>query len=672
MTKRAIAAGLALLGLLLAADALFPPDLTRWRERSPVVTGEGGALIRAFAAPDGRWRLAASPDEVDARYRDLLLAYEDRRFRLHPGVDPLAVARAAGQLLAAGRIVSGASTITMQVARLLEPGRRGVATKLRQMARALQLEWRYSKDEILALYLTLAPFGGNVEGVRAASSTWFGHPPDHLSLGEAALLVALPQSPERLRPDRHPEAARAGRDKVLDRLLAQGLLTAEQVADARAEPIPAGRRPLPLLSPHLAERLVRAAPPGAAVATHLDPALQETLTGLVRRHAQWFADGASAAVMVVETEGRRVRAHLSGGDFFGPAGMVDLTRARRSPGSALKPFIYGLAFDDQSLHPGTLIQDRPRDFGGWAPRNFDRGHQGLVTVREALQQSLNVPAVAVLDRVGPVRLAAALRQAGARLALPAGAPASLPLALGGAGITLEDLTMLYAAIADGGRAAPLSFARDAPPAGSTARLFGPAAAWHLRDVLKGSPLPEGRVAAHLLEGGRGVAFKTGTSYGFRDAWAVGWSNRWTVGVWVGRADGTPRAGQYGRNTAAPLLLDVFDQLPADPPGEPAPPALVAETPPAALRRFEPASRDDGPSILYPPDGAALDPPSPGRPFRLAARGGTGGLSWLIDGQPLGPPGRNVPWQPDGAGWSRIVVVDQEGRSATARVRVLAD
>ncbi|MBF0336101.1 MAG: transglycosylase domain-containing protein, partial [Alphaproteobacteria bacterium] len=272
--RAALLAGLALLGLALAADALFPPDLSRWRERSPVVVGEGNRLIRAFAAPDGRWRLATAPDAVDRRYRDLLLAYEDRRFHRHPGVDPLAMARAAGQLLAAGRIVSGASTITMQVARLLEPGPRGVPTKLRQMGRALQLEWRYTKDEILGLYLTLAPFGGNLEGVRAAALAWFGHPPDHLTLGEAALLVALPQSPERLRPDRHPQAAREGRDKVLNRLLAQGLLTAEQVADARAEPIPTARQPLPRHSPHLAERLVAAAPPGAVIATHLDASLQ--------------------------------------------------------------------------------------------------------------------------------------------------------------------------------------------------------------------------------------------------------------------------------------------------------------------------------------------------------------------------------------------------------------
>jgi penicillin-binding protein 1C len=670
---------------LLTLDRVFPPDLTRAEQASVVVTDRDGGILRAFETADGAWRLPTRADEVDPRYLALLRAYEDQRFDHHVGVDPLAVLRAAWQWAASGHIVSGASTLTMQAARLLEPRPRSVVAKLHQMARALQLEERYSKGEILSVYLTLAPFGGNLEGMRAASRAYYGKEPRHLSLGEAALLVALPQSPERLRPDRHPEAALAARAKVLHRLEEHGVLSESDVAEALAEPLPATRLAFPLLAPHLTQHLAAKAP-GSTIATTIDRGLQSSLEALAKREMLRFDDAGNLAIVVVENRVHSVRAYLGSADFLGPQGQLDLARAQRSPGSALKPFIYGLAFDDRAIHPASLIDDEPMRFGDYVPRNFDRQFQGTVSVRAALQESLNVPAVALLDRVGAVRFVGELRAAGAGLGFKrlAGTP-SLPVALGGLGISLADLTMLYAAFPNGGEATLLRMTNG--DARRPVRLMGAAAAWYVTDILRGSPLPEGFAQALGLTRARDIAFKTGTSYGFRDAWAIGYSPDYTVGVWVGRADGSPRPGHYGRNTATPVLLKAFDLLPPDLTRFPDPPADVltagtnGELPPG-LRHFAPerpgplrSGNGTPPHILFPPDGAVVewhaeDGAHGGLP--LKAEGGAKPLAWIVNGAPLQKAALagNGAWQPDGDGFARIAVVDAEGRSAEVRVRVV--
>ncbi|MGE4221538.1 MAG: penicillin-binding protein 1C, partial [Alphaproteobacteria bacterium] len=556
MTRRrllvAAATALALLAPLLL-DRLFPPDMGRYRDASVEVQDRSGRLLRAYLSGDHAWRLATGPEDVDPRYLRLLLAYEDKRFDLHPGVDPLAIARAVGQWLTAGRPVSGGSTITMQAVRLLEPRPRTLRSKLIEVVRAAQLEWRYSKRDILGIYLTLAPFGGNLEGVRAAALSYFGKEPAHLTDAQAALLVALPQSPTRRRPDRHPAAARAAQLRVIDRLAGAGALTAQAVAEARED---AGRqalarRPFPRAAEHLADRLKASSPPGAVLRSSLAGGLQATAESLLRREAAWLRDGAAIAALVIENADAKVRAYVGGQDYFGPAGMLDLARAQRSPGSTLKPFIYALGFDDRIVHPETQILDRPTQFGGYAPANFDGRFHGLVTIREALQGSLNVPAVAVLDRVGPQRLASMLRDAGASLAFPeTGTPPSLALALGGVGISLSDMAMLYRGLASGGIVRPLSFLEVAPEGMAGHRLASPRAAWLVGDILRGTPVPD-TVAHATAVDRREIAYKTGTSYGYRDAWAVGWSASYTVAVWVGRSDGTPRAGVLGRDAAAP-------------------------------------------------------------------------------------------------------------------------
>jgi penicillin-binding protein 1C len=662
------------------ADRAYPPDLTRLEERSTVVAAADGAMLRAFTNAHGRLRMPIAADTVDPNYLRLLIAIEDQRFRDHAGVDPLAVARALGQMASNRRIVSGASTLTMQVARLLEPRPRGFTTKLIQAARALQLERRHDKDQILAMYLALAPFGGNIEGVRAASLVWFGREPARLTLAESALLVALPQSPERLRPDRHRAAAKRARDRIIARARELALVSADEAAEAIAAPVPEARQPLPFHAPHLAERLARTAAAGVSVTTTIDARLQRRIEELVAREAHWIDDGAAIAIVVVETTGRRVRAWVGNTEYFGPHGQVDLARRPRSPGSALKPFIYALAFADGIAHPDTLIDDIPMRFGGWSPRNFDRVFQGRLTVREALQQSLNVPAVALLDRVGPTRLALALRESGARVAFrTVTGRASLAIALGGLGVSLADLTMLYAGLADGGVVRPLSFTPDEEPA-TPHRFANADAARQVIDILAGTPLPEGWAQASVIERPRSIAFKTGTSYGYRDAWAIGSSARWTVGVWVGRADGTARPGRYARNTAAPLLMKVYDLLPPDGAVRAPQVELTATRAPLGMRYFQPPEARNltpllgrPPRILFPPDGATVEIDVDDLEAGLDLRAeGEGPLTWVVNGAPLPAAelGRQTIWQPDGEGFASVTVVDRAGRTAQARVRVV--
>ena len=619
------------------------------------------------------WRLATRVDTVDPHYLAMLLAAEDRRFHDHPGIDPLAAARAAWQLATNGRIVSGGSTLTMQVARLLEPHPRSILGKLHDIVRAIQLEARFGKDEILAMYLTLAPFGGNVEGVRAASLAWFGHEPDRLTPGEAAILVALPQRPAAFRPDRHPIAANAAASRVLHRLVEAGHLPAADLETP--PPVIALRRAFPRMATHVAQRFRGDGP--QPVRTTLDARIQPAIERLAADAAARMTDGGDLAIVVVDNRDLSIRAWVGG-----VRSALDLVRRRRSPGSALKPFIYGLAFDDLALLPDSLIEDRPMRIGDYAPENFDRGFRGQVTAREALQQSLNVPAIALLDRVGPGRLAATLRDAGARLDFPAGdAAPSLPLALGGVGIGLLDLTRLYAGLAHDGRSAPLHILDDRTH--GAAMLMTPRAARMVTDILRGSPPPDGRMPRGLIRDPRPIAYKTGTSYGFRDAWAVGYSPSWTVGVWTGRADGTPRPGFYGRNTAAPLLFSIFDRLPLE--TEPDPLAPVSDTISAApvprgLRHF--AERDgvrmpgggSPPRIQFPPDGAQLDLARENGergPLRLEAHSGTPPYRWSVNGLPVPAPAwASMPlWQPDGPGFVRVTVMDAAGRRASANVRV---
>ncbi len=682
-------------GAAAGLDAVAPPDLHRAAALSARIDDVHGKLLRAFTTADGIWRLPVTPKQVSPLYLKMLMAYEDRRFRRHAGVDPRAVVRAAWQWASNGHVISGGSTLTMQVARLLEPRPRTLWAKGIEMLRALQLEAHYSKKRILSFYLTLAPFGGNLEGVRAASLSWFGKEPRHLTPGEAALLIALPQAPEGVRPDRFPKRARAARDKILRAMVRRGVLTAERAREAMAEPIPTARRPLPFFAPHVARALHADAGHRRVIRTTIDRSLQRALAKLVREETPNIGDHTSIAVLVADNKTRAIRAYVGSADFFSTAraGHVDMVTAIRSPGSTLKPFIYGLAFDLRLAHPLTMITDQPTRFStGYQPENFDRVYFGQVTARFALQNSLNVPAVKMLDAVGPARFAAHLRAAGTPLRMPGDAKPDLPIALGGAGFTLHDLVTLYAGLANGGRVAPLHLVAGRKATGPVFRFVSPAAAWQLARILEQAPPPTDYVPARNARGGRAIAYKTGTSYGFRDAWAIGYDDRHTIGVWVGRPDGTPRPGHYGRNTAAPILFRVFDLLPgsnsgarAAMPVKPDGVLTVASTRdlPANLQRLGgvtpvkvriTAAEIKPLAVTFPPADALveMEPDAKGKPYLpLAARGGRKPLRWLVNGRPIGasPHSRQAVWHPDGEGFVRVTVIDATGKTASVVARV---
>ncbi len=658
-------------GLGLWASSLGPPPDGRNLDVSTVVLDRHGRLLRAYATPQGRWRLPATVDAVDPRFINVLIASEDKRFYSHMGVDPLSLMRAAGQLVRNGRIVSGGSTLTMQVARLLEPrAQRSLGAKLRQMARAVQLERTMTKGEILGLYLTLAPYGGNLEGIRAASLSYFGKEPRKLSAHEAALLVALPQSPEARRPDRSAERSRRARNRVIDRLESLGLVPADEAVPARAEVTPAARLPIPTLAAHAADQAVAAERAATVHRLTIDATWQARLEQLVRDRVAVLGPDVSAAIVAVDHATGDVLARVASSDYFDErrAGRVDMTMAVRSPGSALKPFIYGLGIEDGAIHPETLIDDRPLRYGAYAPENFDLTFQGTVSVRKALQLSLNVPAVAVLETVRASRLAARLRAAGAELVLPRGEVPGLAMGLGGVGIRLRDLTLLYAGLARGGDT--IALAENVGLADrALRRLLEPAAASEVAHVLLGTPPPEHTV------GGR-FAYKTGTSYGYRDAWAVGFDGLHTIGVWIGRADGAPVPGLTGRSAAAPLLFEAFARRGIMPVPLPRAPRSVANHRlPETLRRFRPgalAGDTDRPlRIVYPPNGALLER-ADGEALALKVAGGKGSLTVLVNGVPAGSSeGRAGPlfWSPDGPGFVRLTVTDGRGMADSVVVRV---
>ncbi|HEX3920310.1 MAG TPA: penicillin-binding protein 1C [Caulobacteraceae bacterium] len=658
--------------VLVGLDAAFPPDLSKAYRSSPVALDKDGGWLRALPVEAGRWRIRADLDRTDPTFVARVVALEDKRFWLHPGVDPVSALRAAASALLHGRITSGASTLTMQTARLLEPRPRTWAAKFFQMARALQLQARLSKRETLALYFTLAPYGGNLEGVRAASLSYFGHEPETLTPGEQALLIALPQSPEARRPDRKPAAARAARDRVLYRMAGAGLITRAEAGEGSSEPLPGARLPLPTLAWQAAGELARAAPlEQASVVSTVDADLQRRLEPMAAALAKTQGPDAEVAILVVEAKNRAVRAAVGSAGLTAPSGWMDMTRALRSPGSALKPFIYGLAMDDGIVAPDTQLDDAPQRFGDYQPEDFDRMFHGPVTMREALIHSLNVPAVATLERLGPETFEARLEGVGARLVRPQSdtRDPGLALALGGEGISLRDIAMLYAAMADDGIAKPLAWteadAAERLHEGGQ-RLMRTTSARAILDILRDGPPPKGR-APDALTRVTPMAFKTGTSYGFRDAVAVGVAGGYVIAVWTGRADGGARPDLTGREAALPFLFDVADQVAAQ---GAAPPPISPRAPPPALRTLEQVNH--GPRLIFPPDGASIIADGYGPTSRglvLAAVGD--GLTWYVDGVvvPNDPVSGHPLWRPPGPGFYRISVVDGAGRTVVAHVRV---
>lgn len=634
------------------------------------VRDRSGVLLRAYTVADGRWRLATTLDHVDPRYLQMLVAFEDKRFYSHHGVDARASLRAVAQAAWNGRIVSGASTLTMQVARLLEGGSTGRwHGKIRQIRVALALERKLSKDEILTLYLNRAPFGGNLEGVRAASRAYFAKPAKRLTAAEAALLVALPQSPERRRPDLHPKAAEIARSRILDRVGAAHVLPLDEVKSAKAEPIAAQRYQFPQLAPHLADRALSEGPDRSEHALTLDADLQMALESLAVQALEEQNDAMQIAILLADHTTGEILASVGSAGYENSRrrGFVDMTQALRSPGSTLKPLVYGLGFDQGLAHPETLIDDRPTAFGSYLPQNFDGGFRGLLTVREALQLSLNIPVVSLTDALGPARLVAGLKQAGVTPVIPGGKP-GLAIALGGVGVTLSDLVTLYAGIAQGGQTRRLHWRQGDESARIGARFLGAVPAWYLGDILAGVEPPKNAPRGRL-------AYKTGTSYGHRDAWAIGFDGRYVAGVWMGRADGTSIPGIFGGELAAPILFEAFARMNLPPtPLAAAPDAAltVSNTQlPQPLRRFRArdaafSAPEGGPELAFPPHGATLEDVEI---FVAKVRDGEGPFTWLMNGAPvrIGTQLREVELPHPGLGAVSLVVIDAQGRAARADV-----
>jgi penicillin-binding protein 1C len=678
-----LASTLSLAGLI-SLDQAFPPPLPEPLPLSTEIVDRDGALLRAFATPDGRWRFKAERANVDVDLVRMLVSYEDRRFETHYGVDPYAMGRAFLQFVKHGRIVSGGSTITMQVARLLEPREeRSVYAKLRQMVRAVQIERRLAKDEILSLYLTLAPYGGNIEGVRAASLAWFGKEPKKLTLSESALLVALPQSPETRRPDRHPKTAKLARDRVLFRMADGGLIPDSEIARASVATIHSARLSLPSLAPHLSEAARAKSPDGLRFQVTLKRSIQGALEDVAKDAARRIGPNLSVAILMADARSGEIVGEVGSANYYdrGRSGFVDMVRVPRSPGSTLKPLIYGLAFENGVVLPETIMDDRPSNFSGYRPRNFDTEYQGDVSVRQALQMSLNVPAVQLLDAVGPSALFARLRRAGIEPILPKAEAPGLAIGLGGLGLSLKDLVQLYASIATNGNAVSLYdgvYGGPSPPVREA--VLAPSAAWQVIDILAGIPAPSGAAP-------QAIAYKTGTSYGYRDAWSIGFDGRYVIGVWVGRPDNGAVPGITGGGTAAPILFEAFQRSGMKKSPLPFPPRgtqiLARADLPRSLQRFSQKrdllvsvkAKSEAPEIVFPPDGARMEL---GRaadgsqlPLVLKLNGGKAPFRWLANGVPLqDTPRRRIQhWTPDGSGFSELTVIDANGKADSVKLFV---
>lgn len=572
--------------LLLAAVAwlarplpapLFPDDY------STLVLDRNDEILRAFLNGRQQWHLPPRPERpVPAKLQAAVLLYEDRRFFEHLGIDPGAVVRALRDNIRAGRVVSGASTLTMQVARLLKPKERSLANKLQEAALALHLEWHLSKEQILRLYLDHAPYGGNTVGFEAAAYRYYGQWPDALTWGQAATLAVLPNAPGLVSPAADPGRLKAKRDRLLERLRGAGHIDAATCELARREPVPAAVRPFPLLAPHLARRFKDA---GRRVQTTVDAGLQRGSALRVARHVAFLRriGVQNAAALVAETASGRVRAYVGSQGFFDGDGLgqVDGVQAPRSSGSLLKPLLYALAADAGLALPPTLLEDIPTQYGTFAPRNADERFVGLVAARQALVRSLNVPAVRLLQQYGLYAFYRFLQKAGVKTLFRRPDDYGLPLIIGGAEVTLWDMAGLYRGLARGGRFGGLQLSQEGEQE-SGPPLISPGACHLTLETLRQVHRPGAEFYWQQYRDQRPLAWKTGTSYGHRDAWAVGVSPRWTVAVWVGNFAGQGNANLAGASAAGPLLFDLFQYAEASGLGSGLDESDWFEAPPTAL------------------------------------------------------------------------------------------
>ncbi|HXB09067.1 MAG TPA: penicillin-binding protein 1C [Puia sp.] len=554
------AAGLFILFLLL--NWIFPlPDRI---EYSTIITDDRGEVIHAFLTHDQQWRMKTELAEISPLLRKTIVEKEDKYFYYHPGINPIAMFRALGRNILQMRRTSGASTITMQVARLLEPKRRTYWGKTREMFRALQLEWRYSKDEILQLYLNKVPYGGNIQGVKAASILYFKKNPDHLSLAEITALSIIPNRPTSLVMGRNNDRIVEERNKWLRRWATEKVFSEKEIADALAEPLTATRGAVPAFIPQLAQKLKKRG--GAIIRSTIQLNTQLKLEKLIKDYSRTLAlkNIRNAAVIVLDNQTHRVVSYVGSADFHDSAdgGQVNGAAAIRQPGSTLKPLLYGLCIDEGLLTPKRMITDVPINYDGYAPENYDRRFNGYVTMEYALEHSLNIPAVKSLKALGRDKLIQKLTDCNFRQVARDRKKLGLSMILGGCGATLEELVGLYSIFAnDGNYVQPRYVSTDSVTKG--VKVLTPPAAFIIDDILSRVNRPDFPLnwesTVHLPK----IAWKTGTSYGRRDAWSIGYNKRYTVGIWVGNFSGLGIPELSGANVATPLLFTVFNTIDYD-------------------------------------------------------------------------------------------------------------
>lgn len=560
---RAVVGGFCVLAIFLTLDVCFPVPVRV--PYSTIVTASDGTVIYSFLSPDDKWRMKTELPEIIPTLKTAIISKEDKWFYWHLGINPVAVVRAAFKNVFHWRTTSGASTITMQVARLLAPKERTVWNKITEGFRALQLECHYSKDEILQLYLNLVPYGGNIEGVKAASLLYFGRLPDHLSLAQITTLAIIPNRPTTLALGKNNELIQAERNKWLRRFQASGSFPEKDIQDALTEPLDAVRREVPHLAPHFALRMKMMYPDEPIIKTRLRTPIQQKIEQLAVNYNRRmrFLGVNNAAVMIIDNTDRSVVAYCGNPDFNDMLhhGQVDGVKAVRSPGSALKPLIYALGIERGLITPKTILTDVPTNFNGFAPENFNRQFNGTITAEKALAFSLNIPAVKVLDKLGVPLFVDKLQQLGFNQIRKDSKKLGLSAALGGCGVRLEEMTNLYATFARGGKFQPLLWLASAQNDSSTERSFiSNGAAYMITEILTQPTRPDvpnlSQNSIHVPK----IAWKTGTSYGRRDAWSIGYNQRYTIGVWVGNFDGEGVPELTGADAATPLLFEIFNSL----------------------------------------------------------------------------------------------------------------